>query len=136
MDDDYDFDTDFLDYFEKQAKEDIAKYLEENKLEDRDEDEFYEEMEHLLFNFNSPEIYKQHHKYYGGSRHQLLYIRECYQFIDNNAEMLDDAITWVVDRYRDEIGDDYKYEGIVKLFAMVWYLVGRYRIQKLRKEKE
>jgi hypothetical protein len=128
MDYAYDFETDFLNCFEEAAKKDIAKYLEENKLEGQDEDEFYDEMELLLFNSNDPEIYKNGKSKYG-DKYKLCSEKECYRFIDYYAEMLNDAIEWVKERYEDEIGDEYKYDGIVKLFGMVWYLVGRNRIR-------
>jgi len=131
---DYNFETEFLDWFEETAKKDIDEYLEENELEDQDEDEFYDEMEYLLFNFNPPEIYKIGKSRYGNN-YQLYSETECYRFIDNNAEMLNDAINWVNEKYEEDIGGEYKYEGIVKLFAMVWYLVGRNRIRFHREKK-
>jgi len=129
----YFFENDFLQWFEAAAKKDIAEYLEENKLEDQDEDEFYDEMEFLLFNSNDPEIYKIG-KNKCGNNYKLRYAKECYRFMDYYAETLDDAINWVKEKYEEELGDEYKYEGIVKLFGMVWYLIGRNEI-RIEREK-
>lgn len=116
-----------LNNFVAQAKADIAEYMEENEIEDAES--YFEEMEHLLFNFNSPEIDV------GDIHYQLARKRDCYEMINNDAETLCEIIEWVSVQ-EIEWGYDFTEfsEGITKIFAMAWYLVGTSIVAQMDKK--
>jgi len=116
-----------LNYFVAQAKKDINAYIEEN-ADEGDLDSYFEEMEHLLFNFNAPEIDV------GDCHFQLARKRDCYQMIDNDAEMLWEIIEWVSVESSEYDDNTDLSKGITHIFALAWYFVGKRLIENKNEE--
>jgi hypothetical protein len=123
-----------LNNFVAQGKKDIVSYMEQYNINEADDwDDYYKEMQDMLFHHYPPQIDV------GESRFQLMRERDCYDLIDNDAMALMDIIKfiekekeyWYENPFQEECGED---PAIVKLFAQAWFLVGEELIDAKREE--